>query len=172
MALNATPGSPTADSYATVAEGDAYHDTSLFATGWTGAVLADKERALKMATRLLDSYYTWLGQRTFSDQALGFPRTGLFRDTTIVVDSATIPPEIRNATAEFGKFLLANDPNQQNEAAAQGITKIKVSTIELTFKDVIESKSIPDFIDLMIPEEWYVGGVVEDDLKSSIFEIV
>jgi len=140
---------------------------------WTAATDDNQERALKMGTRLLDAYFRWLGIRTYSDQALGFPRIGLFRDTTIAVDSTTIPPEIRNATIELAKWLLENNPNTESEASAQGITKIKVSSIELQFKDVIEARVIPDFVKLLIPVEWYVGGIPEEDaLKSAIFEIV
>ena len=121
---------------------------------------------------MLDAYFRWLGFRTYDDQALGFPRAGLFRDTVIAVDSTTIPPEIRNATAEFAQWLLANNPYAENEVAVQGITQIKVATIELKFKEVIEGRGIPDFITALIPVEWYVGGIVEDELKTSIFEVV
>lgn len=173
MAINATPGSPTADSYATVAEGTAFFGASLYPEVWTAATLDLQERSLKMATRLLDAYYKWLGIRTYSDQALGFPRTGLFRDSTVAVDSTTIPVEIRNATIEFSKWLLENNPNVENEAQAQGITEIKVSTIQLKFKEVVEARVIPSFVNLLIPVEWYVGGIPDEDaLKSAIFEVV
>lgn len=172
MALNATPGSPLADSYATLAEGDAYFDAHLYSTGWTATLDPAQERALKTATRLLDSYFKWLGIRTYSDQALGFPRIGLFRDTTIAVDSTTIPPEIRNATIEFAQWLIANNPYAENEIVVQGITEIKVGSIQLKFKDVIEGRVIPDFIKLLIPPEWYVGGIEDTSLNSAIFEVV
>ena len=89
MPINATPGSPTADSYATVTEGGTFFAASLYPEVWTAATVDNQERALKMGTRLLDAYFRWLGIRTYSDQALGFPRTGLFRDTTMAVDSST-----------------------------------------------------------------------------------
>lgn len=173
MAITATPGSSTADSYATLAEADAFFASSLYPEVWTSAVDDLQERALKMGTRLLDAYFRWLGIRTYSDQALGFPRTGLFRDSTVAVDSTTIPVEIRNATIEFAKWLLENNPNTENQTIAQGITEIKVSSIQLKFKDVLEARVIPDFVKLLIPVEWYVGGIPEEDaLKSAIFEIV
>jgi hypothetical protein len=172
MPIVATPGASNADSYATLAEADAYHGVSLYSTVWDAATDVNQEKALKMATRLLDAYFVWLGSRTYADQALGFPRTGLFRDTTVVVDSATIPVEIRNATAEFGQYLLANNPNTPNGIAVQGITKVKAGPIEVQFKDVIESKVVPDHILLMIPKAWYEGGIIEDDLTTAIFEVV
>jgi hypothetical protein len=172
MAVIATPGAANADSYATVAEADAYFGAHLYYTGWTAAVNDTKERALKTGTRLLDSYFKWLGIRTYPVQALGFPRTGLFRDTTIAVDSTTIPPEIRHATVEFAQWLIANNPYAENEIVVQGITEIKVSTIALKFKDTIEGRTVPDFIKLLIPPEWYVGGIADDALDSAIFEVV
>ena len=50
-------GKVDANSYATAADGDAYHDGHLYATAWTGATLANKEKALVMATRLIDGEY-------------------------------------------------------------------------------------------------------------------
>jgi len=173
MAINATPGAANADAYATLAEADAYIDTILNAGAWATAVDADQERALKMARRLLDSYYTWLGTRTYEVQALDFPRLGLTRDNSWPVDSTTIPHEIRDASIQFGLWLLENNPNEENEVAAQGITEIKVSTIQLKFKDVIASRTIPDFIDVMIPKEWYENADADAEaLKTSIFEVV
>ena len=45
-------GKSDANSYASVADADAYHEGHLYASAWTGATTADKEKALVMATRL------------------------------------------------------------------------------------------------------------------------
>src|SRR5687767_14468449 len=69
-------GKVDANSYATAAEGDAYHEGHLYATVWTTATLATKEAALVMATRLIDSQYFFGGGKANDGQALQWPREG------------------------------------------------------------------------------------------------
>ena len=54
-------GKVDANSYASAADGDAYHEGHLYASAWTGATLANKEKALVMATRLIDGEYQFNG---------------------------------------------------------------------------------------------------------------
>ena len=63
-----------ANSYADVADGDAYHDGHLYATAWTGATAANKAVALVMASRLIDLQYQFNGLRSVDSQALQWPR--------------------------------------------------------------------------------------------------
>ena len=63
-------GKVDANSYASAADGDAYHDGHLYATAWTGATLANKEKALVMATRLIDGEYQFNGFMGSEAQAL------------------------------------------------------------------------------------------------------
>jgi hypothetical protein len=67
-------GRSDANSYAAAADGDAYFDGHLYATAWTGASTGNKEKALVMATRLIDSQYQFNGFRSNTDQALQWPR--------------------------------------------------------------------------------------------------
>jgi len=61
LVLNATPGAADANSYATVADADAYHEGHLYASAWTSASNTTKEQALVMATRWLDAQVRWAG---------------------------------------------------------------------------------------------------------------
>ena len=72
-------GKADANSYASVADGDAYHDGHLYATAWTGATADQKAVALVMASRLIDSEYQFNGTRTQSWQALQWPRANVSR---------------------------------------------------------------------------------------------
>src|SRR5262245_32461822 len=67
-------GKADANSYATVAECDAYHEGHLYAEKWTAASQARKEAAVVMATRLIDSQFQFNGFRAHSQQALQWPR--------------------------------------------------------------------------------------------------
>jgi hypothetical protein len=54
-------GKVDANSYAYVAECDAYHEGHLYATAWAGATADQKAASLVMATRLIDSCYQFSG---------------------------------------------------------------------------------------------------------------
>ncbi len=68
-------GMADANSYADVADGDAYFEGHLYASAWTGATEDTKASALVMATRLIDSQFQFRGFRAHSEQALQWPRT-------------------------------------------------------------------------------------------------
>ena len=75
-------GLSDANSYATAADGDGYHDGHLYAAVWTAAVTGSKEKALVMATRLIDGLFQFNGFKRMSTQALQWPRRE-FRDPDI-----------------------------------------------------------------------------------------
>ena len=63
-----------ANSYADVADGNAYHDGHLYASAWTAATDAQKAVALVMASRLIDTEFQFNGTRTNAVQSLQWPR--------------------------------------------------------------------------------------------------
>src|SRR5258707_9580162 len=63
-----------ANSYADAADGDAYYDGHLYASAWTAATTTNKEKALVMATRLVDSQVQFNGYRVNDRQGLQWPR--------------------------------------------------------------------------------------------------
>jgi hypothetical protein len=111
-----------ANSYATAADGDAYHDGHLYASAWTGATTAKKEAALVMATRLIDSQFQFNGYRTGANQALQWPRERcpdpdacMVTVSVLVpllgnwVDSDAVPQAVLRATCELARELLIVD---------------------------------------------------------------
>ena len=115
-------GKPDANSYADVADGDAYHDGHLYASAWTGAAADRKAAALVMATRLIDSQFQFNGGRTSASQALQWPRTecpdpdkGLLAVSVLLpilsdfVDYNLVPVVVVQATCEMARELLVVD---------------------------------------------------------------
>ncbi len=150
MTIDTTPGSPTANSYASVAEADAYHNERLHSEEWAAASEADKEKALIWATQLLDSNMDWFGYAATQEQALRFPRYEAYDPDGYVYDSTIIPPPLKNATAEYGRLLLGTDiPTTSN---ADTFESIKVSSIELDYRDVSKQTNsmVPDSVYTMI----------------------
>lgn len=106
MALVTTPGAEDADSYAAVAEADAYFLARGVAT-WTGTTTA-KENALRVGTAYLDNQYRgeWPEIRTDQDQALAWPRTGVYDTDGYLIASDEIPVQVVNATCEAALLAL------------------------------------------------------------------
>lgn len=74
LVLIVTPGAADANSYATLADAEAYALTLPVANDWNAASTEQKNAALVQATRLMDTL-RWKGYRTnYSTQALQWPR--------------------------------------------------------------------------------------------------
>ena len=107
-------GKVDANAYANAADGDAYHDGHLYATAWTAATLANKEKALVMATRLIDAEYQFNGVKAAVAQALQWPREECFDPDADgwngnIVASNVVPRAVLDATCEMARELLVAD---------------------------------------------------------------
>ena len=153
--LISTPGATNANAYCTVAEGDAYHATHLYASKWTEASTDTKGVALIMATRLLDTMFVWAEWPTSVAQALMWPRLGLLTYNQMeYVDEYEIPQELKNATAEFARQLLAEDRTADNPVDVQGLRSLTAGPVSLSFKDTVLPKVVPDAVLAFIPSWW------------------
>lgn len=99
------------DSYVTVVEADAYFDSRLFATAWQALSNADKERALKTATRSIEKL-EFEGRIADASQKLAFPRTGSYYEPKYgymtEFDPLVVPTEIVEAVCEAAIYLASN----------------------------------------------------------------
>ena len=116
-------GLASANAYADVADGDAYHEGHLYATAWTAATAASKAAALVMASRLIDAEFQFGGLRTVDSQALQWPRTDCLdpdRTPALVYNSLlmladpfvpanVVPKALVQATCELARELLIAD---------------------------------------------------------------
>lgn len=105
MALTVETGAGlvNADSYASVAEATAYFAARARADDWD--LIDDKDAALRAATEYLQSVYgtRWDGMRTFSAQALDWPRIGVPRldDASGEWASNAVPLAVKRACMEL-----------------------------------------------------------------------
>ena len=109
MPFDATAGAATSNSYATVAEADAYLAVRGDTSTWTALTLGQKESKLQWAALYLDTL-TFKGTRSTSTQALQWPRIGVWDRDGFEVDG--IPQALKNAQAEMAFQLIANDWTQ------------------------------------------------------------
>ena len=115
-------GKADANSYASVADANAYHDGHLYATAWTAATDDQKAVALVMATRLIDAEFQFNGTRTTANQALQWPRAMCPEPDNVHVPISvllpipydyvqydTVPKAVVQATCEMARELLIAD---------------------------------------------------------------
>lgn len=134
-------GVANANSYATVAQADAYHDGHLYASAWTAAVTATKEKALVMATRLIDAGVMWKGYKTNAGQALQWPR-GIAKDDNLYgypyagftgsesggyFANDAIPKELVDAVSEQARLLISKD--RTAEPDGRGIKRFDLKDV-------------------------------------------
>jgi hypothetical protein len=138
-------GKVDANAYANAADGDSYHDGHFYSTAWTGASTGNKEKALVMATRLIDAHYQFNGRKTSVEQALQWPRDGAIdpdrSDTRLSAlsnsigpyfESDKVPKALIDATCEMARELLINDRTDAPDG--EGIAQLTlVGTVHLTF---------------------------------------
>lgn len=189
MALDTTVGGADANSYATVEDLDAYADARMFVPEWfADADDALKERALKMAARLLDALFVWTGSPVDGTQALTWPRDGMFNRNGFAIATTALPRELKEAQCEFALSLGAGDRTAENDPLKQGITSIRAGSVGLTFKEIDEgstesadiairklehdlqwaSNTVPDSVRQLIPPSWYVAGTIQRPLIFSV----
>ena len=137
--LDATAGDAAANSYATVAEADDYHDgmVSTHNSDWTGATTEIKEDSLMWATRLLDQWVTWKGTKadvTFTagikDQNLAWPRNDVLGPEGEAWAATVIPVWLKEATAELARGLIASDLTKE---PTRGINMLKAGDLTIDF---------------------------------------
>lgn len=114
-------GDPNSESYISVASADVYHSNA-GNTLWATLLLAEKEQALRRATKFMLQTYRlrWKGVRTSLIQALDFPRYNVDLPDTYtynLLSSTVVPNEVQWANAELALLAAAGDlhpPEKQN----------------------------------------------------------
>ncbi len=146
MALDDTPGGADANTYCSEEDCDAYHEGRLYTDTWDDADDDNREKALRMATRLLDQWFEWDGIVATAEQALLWPRIGAIGASGHLLPSDEIPVAIREATAELARQLLDADRSADSDVETQGLKRIMAGSVELEFTGAASAKVIPDAV--------------------------
>ena len=128
MALIVAPADG-AESLCSVAHADAYH-AARGAAAWALLSAEAKEQALRKATDYMAAYGPrWKGERTYSTQALDWPRAGVVANG-YEVDYETIPAPVANACSVLALKASAGDISPDLGPQKQSV---KVGPIETTY---------------------------------------
>lgn len=167
--LDTTVGGASANAYVSLAEANQYHlDRPAAGTTWADASDDEKNAAILWATKLLDSLYEWNGYVVNETQALLWPRYGLVYRSGYTVPSDVIPDELKDATAEFARQLLAADRAGDSDIETLGITSLRAGPVALSFKNSVTAKVVPDAVYHLIPEEWGIPRGRERGYKTLV----
>lgn len=177
--LDATAGGANANSYLTVAEFLAYLETAYELT--ENPNVLDDAPLLGLATRTLNSIYSgkrrlirpkgeaayylitpsWTGSPATTTQALPWPRIGMFDRNGNAIASNVIPQALKDATAELARQFKVGDRTLDSDVSIQGITSVRAGSVSVSFKDMIETQTIPSAVfDLLVPS-WLTDEKIE-----------
>jgi len=112
LTIIATAGAIDANSYVTETEYLAYMETKLYATTFLALSEDDKKKVAIESARMIDIYFKFYGTRTNLSpmQALAFPRTNVFGIGGLLIDSTTIPQNMKNAQCEQMVYFATTNP--------------------------------------------------------------
>lgn len=111
-----------ANTYCSLAAANTYHAGRLWAEKWQEADIADQERALVMATKLLDQYCEWRGGRTVDREFPAWPRSGMYDRAGVLIDPASMPLCLVEATAELARRLIEDNRLARAEETAVSVS--------------------------------------------------
>ena len=127
MAIDATVGGASANSYVTDAEATAYFIGRLNAEAWDVAL--DPEAALLSAARRLDQE-SYRGTSAEAAQALAWPRSGVTDEDGRTVASDAIPDRVKRAQMELALAMLGDD--LLADTGLEGFESVKVGPLDVT----------------------------------------
>lgn len=135
-------GLVNANSYVSVQEATDYFSVDAFENpGWSSLAQVEKEYLLIKATRFLDNYYDYLGDKVFQAASLRWPRSGVVDLDGNTVSSNIVPVAIKNAVCEFAHALITEDLGEEPDD--RGLQSLKVSSIELVFDKTDKKGYVP-----------------------------
>lgn len=190
-----TAGAANANTYVSLDEATAYFESRVpLDPPWdpSGELSA---AALIMATRVLDSmsvarrrlvldgrggpsgrpYYitsrAWTGEIATQEQSLAWPRSGMYDRLGRVLSDSVIPAELKDAQSELAGQLLISDTTLDNDVIVQGIKEIRAASVQLKFKDMVETKVLPDAVMNLMPPSWFTDEIIESSSQMSFLAL-
>lgn len=142
MALIATVGGASSNSFGTEEEADTYFEDRPQAADWRDLKGA-KESWLVQATDRL-SQLSYQGKRADPDQALPFPRIGVIVDG-VRLASDEIPDAIKRAEFKLA-LLLSAEADPLADTGLEGFERLKVDVIEIVPRDTRPAGELPEDI--------------------------
>lgn len=134
--------------YITSSEMDTYAANRPDSTAWTGASSADKEDALKYASKLVDSL-PFVGKKydtDISSQPLQWPRLikvrGVWRVERDADDNVVVPQAIKDAVCEEILARLDTSNDSRRSLQADGVKSFRLGDLSETYTGEMQGGGI------------------------------
>lgn len=157
VAIVATAGSASANSFVTLAEADTYMESRLNGSTWDAATTDNQNRALVEATREL-SARTWLGDRVTAAQALAWPRQWAHdpdSPTSDYYSTDVVPQRVKDACCELAfQFIKAGTTDVAALDSTDGVVRKKIDVIETEYAPFSRARGLaryPRVMQLIAP---------------------
>lgn len=148
VTLVATDGSPQANAYCDQAYADNFLTTQrpYVGTEWTNLSNDQKCTLLIWATTFLDDMVDWFGYKATRDQALRWPRSGVYDPDGFYVDKTIVPDRIRQWTAETAWAYSIQNRAAEPGSLGQGITDVTVGPIRVKIDPHMQLPYFPPYL--------------------------
>ena len=155
--LDATLSGASSNSYVTLAEAEAYFETTPHDEHWTGSNDA-KNRLLITATRYLD-VFSYYGERCEPTQALKWPRKDYTVDG-VELTCASIPDQIKTATFELAHALLHDGNILTHSSGKTGVYEgVKLGELEVKYNPKTQTSGlVNNILDIFPWLESFIGA--------------
>lgn len=140
MALDATVGGSTSNSYQTRDAASEYFARRLRTSAWDDATDSDQDLALMTAAARLDQE-EFVGYRATDEQAMKFPRTCTYNEDGRYYASDAIPQVLKDAQCELALLLLETDALKQSRLS--NFDSLEIGPLKLKPKQPQSSGALP-----------------------------
>ncbi len=160
-------GKGDANCYVGREDANAYFEGRLAAEAWSAATDATKDRALAMATRIIDAVFQFGGWKANQSQALAWPRydcpdlgssgaSGILGQEYLAANS--VPRCVWDATCELGLTLLAED--RTLDAFGAGMQSLDVAqAVKIVFDPLRPKPIVSKYVQALLSRVGqYVGA--------------
>lgn len=151
LVVNDQPFSPDCNSYASLAGMADYVATripnAITVAAWTALSSDKKSMYLVNATRSIDSYVEWIGDRYSRDQKLDWPRVNAF-DDGFLIDQISFPQRVIEATYEMALWMMVNSGEVYVDQSSS-YDAIKVGPITIDFNQQVLGSARQYFPDVV-----------------------
>jgi Putative DnaT-like ssDNA binding protein len=168
MALDATVGGVSSNSYVTMSVASAFLDGRLHIDAWVEASGAERESALIWATRLLDQQVRWYGMPTTMTQALAWPMTGMVDRYGRPISPTIVPTTIQEATAVYALALLDDTSSETDSGADTGIKMKKLGAMTIEFFEHRPPSSAATLMPLEVRQMVAMYGTVAGSINVPV----
>jgi hypothetical protein len=164
LTLETGTGLTDADTYQDLDGAQTFFDGHLFGDKWGNFDVDTQERALRLATRMLDDRMEWKGYKASLAQHLQWPRVGVYLDGYYMLDHSVIPWQIVTATSELALYLAQQTSYPEPSDQIQQVQEIDVGPIKVRMpppsgQTVKPRIPFPEHVIAAVRDlGWYRGG--------------